>query len=290
MKLNKKKLNSIVKEEVLSFLNEGRTNSIGKEKTVEFVDPIVREFGDVYKAPEIYRGIKNDISFGLIRPSEHVRVSANTKNYYTLLIDNSKRWSEYPKRSKSVVCSTNKKKAGNYGQPFKVFPKIGSKIGVCPVDDIFYSFPRLEDVLGIRKMSDFNYFLEYIYEWVLGYSEELSETSFTKLKAQLNLIGESEKFIELYQTEKFKNNPEQKRLPSSIQDNIEKAAEFFFPNFNTFYEMIDHLLDPKKNGFNLVNYKKGLEMPKNKEVWISSDSVLIHTTLLQDVYHEFRPI
>jgi hypothetical protein len=40
----------------------------------------------------------------LIDPKKHDRRSANTQNYYTYIIDNSKDWEDFPKRSKSLIC------------------------------------------------------------------------------------------------------------------------------------------------------------------------------------------
>ena len=49
-----------------------------------------------------------------------MRKSANTKNWYTLLMDNIlPEWAAYPKRSQSFICSTSERRANDFhrGKP-----------------------------------------------------------------------------------------------------------------------------------------------------------------------------
>lgn len=70
------------------------------------------------------------------------RVSANTYNYYTLWINNSDDWSNFPNRN--VIASTNYETASEYGlQTYIILPKNNTKIGVCPKHDIWLSFQNL---------------------------------------------------------------------------------------------------------------------------------------------------
>ena len=78
--------------------------------------------------------------------SKVTRKSANTRNWYTLLFDHVlPAWQNYPKRSKSFICTTNMSTAQNYAalggnDGFQVHPVGNPIIGVCPRGDIWRSF------------------------------------------------------------------------------------------------------------------------------------------------------
>lgn len=95
------------------------------------------------------------------------RKSQNTSNYYTLWINNSVEWSQYPNRN--VICSTNVGTAGGYGfQTYIVLPKNGTKIGICPKLDIWVSFKFLQDI----SAEDMNIFFHDLF--LLVYKKEPS--------------------------------------------------------------------------------------------------------------------
>ena len=90
--------------------------------------------------PPMWRGVDNhDEPFLFIQPSTGVRCSENTMNYYTLLIDSSPDFAQFPKRSKSLIGTTNLDRAQDYGHTgvYALFPVNGSRIGVCPGHDMW---------------------------------------------------------------------------------------------------------------------------------------------------------
>lgn len=93
------------------------------------------------KAVPIYRGIEAYYSYRpfIVFPSaKALRTSAYAQlNYYTMVMNNSKAWSKFPKRQ--IICTTDKSKASEYGSIFRVFPKNNAIIGVCPHADIWDS-------------------------------------------------------------------------------------------------------------------------------------------------------
>jgi hypothetical protein len=102
----------------------------------------------------IYKGMTlNDTGeIWLTNPALRERKSRNTKNYYTLMFDNLPSWRDYPKRSRSLICSSNKRVAGNYGDIYVILPFNGAKIAVCPANDIWDSI----NSLGIAGLDCFN--------------------------------------------------------------------------------------------------------------------------------------
>src|SRR5271168_3608736 len=104
----------------------------------------------------IYKGFNTNLghNFLLTDPSQKERKSANTSNQYTLLMDNLPAWKEYPKRSRSLVCSTSSDRAASYGNVYLVLPFNGARIGICPEYDIWDSFYELSGY-GIADADDF---------------------------------------------------------------------------------------------------------------------------------------
>ena len=102
----------------------------------------------------IYRGMNNISTYLIVDPKNFERVSANTSNYYTTLMDNFSEWNAYPKRAKSLICSTDSETAEQYGGfVYYVFPlELNSKFGKCSKSDIWYSFRQS----GIYSLDDFN--------------------------------------------------------------------------------------------------------------------------------------
>jgi hypothetical protein len=111
----------------------------------EFVEKLKTKYSsalDKYKKGiVIYRGSStyntNDIL--LINPRTSERKSANTKNYYTLIMSNSPKWSKYPPRDLSSICSIGIKYAKSYGMPLVVLPENNARIGICSDDDLWKS-------------------------------------------------------------------------------------------------------------------------------------------------------
>ena len=113
----------------------------------------------------IYRGInsKEPYMFGDAK-FDIPRKSAYTSNFSTLIIDNSPNWNEYPKRSKSYICSGSNVYAGGYGTLYKVYPFDGANIGICPDVDIWYSFVQTLAKLNITCIDNLNHIIELIFE------------------------------------------------------------------------------------------------------------------------------
>lgn len=86
----------------------------------------------------IYRGMKNiNKSFALLKPNKE-RKSVNTLNFYTVIINEHPSWKEFPKRN--VICTFDLAVSHFYGIQYIVFPKNGTKIGICPKQDIWGSW------------------------------------------------------------------------------------------------------------------------------------------------------
>jgi len=88
-------------------------------------------------------------SYTILNPKIEKRKSRNTANFYTLMMENLSQWRKFPKRSNSLICTTDYYKARMYGTAYRVIPiDLNAKFGVCPEEDIWESFERKELFIG----------------------------------------------------------------------------------------------------------------------------------------------
>lgn len=132
---------------------------------------LIREKCDI--SNYLYRGFEDDGDYYIIDGSKGKRVSKNTTNYYTVILDhifkNEPQYKGFPLRSESIICSTSKKTASNYGNVYVILPFKGVDIGYIGSDDIWRSYVNIGDyetrihawndifaAIGIDNGSDYN--------------------------------------------------------------------------------------------------------------------------------------
>jgi hypothetical protein len=212
---------------------------------------------DINGRTEIWRGNKylNKNSIYLIAPSHHERKSLDTAyNYYTLLIDNSNYWKEYPRRSQSLICSNSMGDAMSYGRIFRVVPRENACIGVCPESDILNGFHKGLDILsgiidsietfGIHISADLIFFNLFLYK-LIDTPGNITD-DFYELKNKLQNCKLSDRETRLMNEKGF--------------DNL--------------YDLIDYCLSPKLNGFKLMNYDNDFNLYGNHEIWTDSNALM----------------
>ena len=148
------------KKDFLS-LNESRSTELSEEDAIK----LLKKNCDIdycLKYP-IYRGTTDNKEFKFIDPKLHNRTSANTANYYTMILDNSPLWVDFPERSQSIICSTYNYYAGSFGTKYRVFPYKEAKFGICPNMDFWNCFAKVTkklDNIDSLDLGDFNTYLE----------------------------------------------------------------------------------------------------------------------------------
>ena len=124
---------------LLEYIETQRGKTISKIKAEELLN--TKHSKAFNSKTPIYRGVHGYGDYVYIDPSKakSPRVSANTYNYYTLIMDNSNVWKKYPKRSHSLICSTDERYASDFGdgETYSIFPQNNASIGVCPGSDIW---------------------------------------------------------------------------------------------------------------------------------------------------------
>ena len=203
----------------------------------------------------IYRGSKTynkQIMFIDLTTRTTDRKSANTYNYYTLWMSNNPQWADYPKRNRSLICSTDSRKAKIYGKTMIVIPLVDCKIGICPSDDIWFSthpsLSRLTDWLSKHLLE----------RWPTLHDKELTYDVFIQKLKEITSNGDSYYELELEKLLKKYGNAE---------------------------DVMNEMLNPNKNGFTISTWKN-FNTKENREVWLSAPCLLISPIifmrLLQD--------
>ncbi len=219
----------------------------------------------------LWRGMNNHSEKILqIWPETGERKSQNTSNYYTQILANSPLLSGFPKRNKSVICSTSSDTARGFaggawggGGLYAIIPYDHVEIGICPTSDLWdinVTIPELE-IYG-KSMTYLN---EKLYQFDLA--------------------------------ENFRTMQQQLNNPTSIP--YQKVAAFFARNrFGradqyTPEQLIPALfkaLSPENLGLQLMNVSEfAANPPERKECWVSGPCVAIHSDYFADVRVQFMP-
>ena len=142
----------------------------------------------------IWRGMSNSGAALIINPASGKRMSQNTFNYYTELFDHLPSFNGFPKRSRSLICSTSPSTADMFGYAYAIFPFDGAKIGVCPSYDLWRSKVYMP-LIGERSMSNFNDVLMELdmpetYSGMINYSKSPQFAENLKRMVQRSYRGE----------------------------------------------------------------------------------------------------
>jgi len=238
------------------LMEESRSKNIEEDEALQ----IFKEKCTQWNSDKIiYRGINvnsNDSKYIFVDPSKHERRSANTDNYYTFFIDHiSKRWIAFPKRSKSIICTSHISTARGYGKTFIVVPFDYAKIGVCPKYDMWDSF---EKTTKGPSLNDLNEYINVLYK------------KYTKKIAEDNISLES--FKEMLQ--EIENGVKNERLNTYGHD----AWRYFIDDIEEKGIIIamENILDPLANNFKLRNFKDYRQKDNPlSELWTDSPCLLI---------------
>lgn len=269
-----------------TYLNEGlggsrgldRSKQISMEEAKKTISEKCSQILAYYKQGQyrIYRGV-GSIRFGnaqphLVSPNLYTRESRNTSNYYTVLIDNLlPGWSMFPKRSKSIICSTNAEDASFFGTPSMVFPFDNAKIAFAPNNDFWSSFSALRNIS--MALSELNSVLLRPLFSIYGEGGDDNITPQTLLNA-FNLADRD------YASEQTMRAA-LKNYPYGFNDLMKLKKD------KKYLDFLSDLLDPVKNKFTLQQLPKLTLTDKTQEVWTDSNSVLIPQTVL--TYPNYDP-
>ena len=267
------------------FLNENKIDDIIKQivdKTPSsYVDAFINEniSSEYYswKSRFIFRGYNYDASASSLQFRKHPvgRVSANTSNEFTLMVDNIlTSWKNFPKRSESFICSTSPFQAEEFGDLYLLFPLDNANVGICSENDMWSSLSRLSKIVSMNEGSvpDFNEALNKIYliaTKILNSKHKSIKTP-KDVKDAISVIqtiiddGHVNKLISLLKK-------------TSKRD--EELAKILLNHSNNFENNLNWVLDPIENDLELKQVSEISKLSKSyfdKEVWFSADAVFLN--------------
>lgn len=88
---------------------------------------------------QLYRGMTPGSDAYALHGEASTRKSANTTNYYTVILDHFLPEQGYPKRSASIILANGFDTARGYGSVYAIFPYDNVPIGVCDGSDLWDS-------------------------------------------------------------------------------------------------------------------------------------------------------
>lgn len=261
------------------YLNESRSNSITSDEFFNILNKNCKQFNPNARG-FLYRGIQTTEPILFNDPKNHFRTSKDNNNYYTLLIDNSKNWKDYPKRSKSIIMANNELFPGTYGNIYVVIPFDNAKLAIAPKDDIWNSFETGLEKFGLDQINQLNFILSTLHSLIE--STPLEEKDWNTFEKQLKKIDENKdlifsKFVDLNISEKRK-------------ESIRKFLDIYMKHNGSLYDLIMNSLDPKLNDFILVTWNGNdlLSKFKNKarEIWTESPCLLVNANNFMDLFNK----
>lgn len=127
----KPKYKQLEVEKAIALLNKHAKNALWM---LEDDSPLYR--GDVYIAKSTG---PLSTGFAIVDTSATKRRSTNTSNFYTAILDNHPKRKQFPKRSRSFICSTDQSYAANYAHqdPNVIIPFDGVPIGAVNREDMW---------------------------------------------------------------------------------------------------------------------------------------------------------
>ncbi len=278
------------------IISESRTQSIDEDKWIEITKKNCQKHIKGLKSgsvPGIYRGIGNfSDQFGMVDPTKgRPRVSANTSNHMTLLIDNLPSWKGYPKRSQSIICTTRAKTAQAYGWNgfYQVYPFDRCKIATAPAPDIWYSFKE-----SMENVSEFNDILKL---------NTVDASSFSNLKKSMVDVYEKGTRSQFSHLIGLEVDPDEEKVDSTVRLVARSVSKMYgreMPVLNQY--VVDHLksIYYRKKGISIMNrfdnqlspktnkFKLGPPTSSHKanEVWIGEAPIMIVSAGLE-TYDKF---
>ena len=235
------------------------------EDTLKYIQENCTEFLESPK--HIYRVI--DINYADYFHSKPIyRISRDNKNYYTLIID---KWKDFPKRSKSFICSTNMADFSGKEKYF-IIPKDGSKWALAPSNDIWSSFHE-----GMKKYLDANLCVNFIFNKINNLStifinKKIRDDNYENFKTDLKLLSD-----------KIKNYDFETKNINFKLSLIYKVNEIITLFDNNIIDVLLDIINPRN--FGLYNYK---DLPDDdiKETWTESECLFIKKEHLSKILND----
>ena len=134
-----------------------RSTSITKEEAVELMHTKCKKAAYAYKKGicRLYRGLNKSFPYMISDPSKSFRSSAGSHNYIYLLMDYIfKAYKDIPKRTRSIIGTTNEHSTKQYGDLYIMLPYNEAKIAYVDKNDFWNAFVFKYDKSHIDEIND----------------------------------------------------------------------------------------------------------------------------------------
>jgi hypothetical protein len=233
-----------------------RTSPISPENAFELIDKHCSAFAHSMDHQQLFRG-----GSGTTHPNKCLlgnsnvgepRRSANTSNYFTWWADNHPDWKNFPKRSRSFICSSDYFTADQYGTAMLFVPYDNAHVGVVPADDLFNAIGSPQDGTLDDENDITRTVLLAVHE---EHKDEERPTSYEAFVRQLKLAD-----MELLQRH---------TAFSGMVDAIKNMKHF---KATTYYDVIRGMFNPK-------DFKEGkassIKLPRDSEIYVQGEAILL---------------
>lgn len=260
---------------ILEYSKGTRTEKIDMDQIVKL---FMENCSDWDFKTELWRGSNSHSLFYIDPKKNHGhRFSANTDNQFYqnmfLMVDS---WEKAPKRTESLIMTSNKYTASTYGDVYLMIPFNGVNLGICPCDDLWCSMKYIDEIIGedySLSLNDLNYEVQDFLE------SNLPEKYLDKgtLKEEISYDN-----IKFYFSEIDKIPKHDLNLVYSLGNYNYILMSKWVENYShlklfDFFEMVFNF---DKNGFIVSTDPKDIDI--NREVWSDGEFLGIEENLVDE--------
>lgn len=240
---------------------------------------------EAFQSTPIYRGSKNALEYFLVDPTTSERKSLKLEdNFYNYVISNSEPWKDFPRRDRSLICTTDVHDTEDYGNPFRVFAEDGTTWAESPNVDIWFSF-RNSPLLRKFECRDLE-MLNRKLSWYFNYLKfsQIVQFPFTEYSRTYNEMLVTFEAVEnglkeISIDEISKDIDDNKTIPSNMRNSfIEMSVQF---KKTSIFETLSEMLDPTLNDFELVETNK-IKPAHKREVWTDAKCIMVRENQYED--------
>lgn len=193
------------------------------------------------------------------------RTSKNTTTYYNEFIDNLPEWGAYPKRSKSLICSMLNVRGDFPTNSYVIFPFDDVPIGLCPNNDIWYSFASVENAWEIGFMNKFG---EGLNDFFKAANTKTPEDNWASMVDAIQAASQYIQATPLKALEAY-HVPPTARTKGAL--GVQVCKQKFHGDVMRYFAW---LLNPNTNNFEVVT-PQTMDSQVRKECWLSGKCFII---------------
>jgi hypothetical protein len=254
------------------------------------IDDIIDRYSSVIEkyvndGVKIYRGMEFSGEYLIGDTTGMYRKASDISNYVNMLTGYLPSWNEWPARTESFICSTNRDSAKKYGSVYIVIPLTYNKIGVCKEPDFWDSLPVNIEYDHNEKEYDIPALCFAITDF-LFLGQFLGVSAPSKIDTDPTLFFNTISKIIKTANEKYPNI--QDIRPLLVKNKISSSNYNFIINLLQLTDVkryFNMILNPSSTNELIDDSSSLLKYKGNKhEVWMSGKALFIDI----DTWHKFR--